>query len=395
MIDNRMNKRELLTVGIDASWACGNRTGTGRFTLDLVEGLLALDSANSYVLYFRECCRESNPLFQIDRRNVQKIVVDSRSTIFRVLFSLSRRLSRDSVDVFISPAFFLPLYGSKKWIVTFFDLHVYTLSKEWARCGTIVDFLLMRLLFPFSLRKADQVVAISHATKVDLLRLFPFVASKSMVVYPAVKDLKIGRSNRGVTDAEHASVNPYFLYVGNLSPTKNLERAIIAFSEFKKSDKRDYSFVLAGKDVGRYAERDLRPLVKRLQLDRYLRFLGFVSDEALEELYSSAYCLVYPSLSEGFGYPILEAMQFGVPVITSNVSSCPEVGGDAALYVDPLSEQEICEALEKIASDPQFRSTLIKKGQDRWKEFSLERTALGFLEALNRVRCEPQALESR
>jgi glycosyltransferase involved in cell wall biosynthesis len=375
-----------LKIGIDASWACGKRSGTGNFTLDLVNTLTRSDNSNLYILYFRECCKIENPLYQISKGNVRKSVVDSRSTVYRILFPLSRVLKADRVDVFLSPAFFLPMYGSRRWLVTFFDLNIYTLWRQWARPGTFAGLFLMSILFPLSLRKADRIVSISTATQRDLSRIFPGSASKCIVIYPGLNLSRFG-------DTEHARTtnisphlrHPFFLYVGNLSPTKNLERAIRAFAKFKEQDNKGFSFVLAGHDSAGYGIRTLRPLVTKVRMNEQVIFLGYVKDSQLAALYSQAYCLFYPSLREGFGYPILESMYFECPVITSNVSSCPEVGGDAAFYVDPLSEAELSHALEYITLNETRRKELVSKGKERWKAFSLDAMAANYLRLINQI----------
>ncbi len=375
-----------LRIGIDASWACGNLTGTGRFTHDLTESLTKLDSSNTYFLYFRECCKTSNPLYSINQKNVLKRVIHSKSRIFRILLPLSFQLRRDSIDVFLSTAYFLPLFGSKKWIVTFFDFNIFWLAREWSRPGTIKGLMLMRLLFPISIRKADHIVTISLATQNDLRHFFPQAGDKSSVIYPGVNmnlDENAERDKMNVRKSHEAS--PFFLYVGDLSPTKNLERFIWAFSNFKKHDQRQFKFLFVGKDVAGYLKTKLYPLTKSLRLEEFIEFCGYVSNEHLVELYSGATCLVYASLREGFGYPIVEAMHYGLPVITSNISSCPEVGGDAALYVNPSSIEELSLAMNRITQDESLRRELAARGRDRVRLFSVQAMATQYLSLLNRI----------
>ncbi len=380
-----LQKRKL-RIGIDASWACGNLTGTGRFTYDLIKNLTELDTKNTYFLYFRECCRTSNPLYGITQENVVKRVIDSKSKIFRILLPLSFGLRKDSIDVFLSAAYFLPLFGSAKWIVTFFDFNIYWLAKEWSRPGTLKGLMLMRLLFPISIRKAHHIVTISLATQNDLRHFFPRAWGKSSVIYPGVNMNRHEKAERDKTnDRTFRKRFPFFLYVGDLSPTKNLERIVRAFADFKKYDKRQFSFLFAGKDTSGYLENKLKPLVHELQLESSIEFCGFVSNDNLVDLYSRATCLVFPSLREGFGYPIVEAMHYGLPVITSNISSCPEVGGDAALYVNPRAVDELSLAMKRITQDESLRRELVARGKNRARIFSVQAMASQYLNLLVKV----------
>jgi glycosyltransferase involved in cell wall biosynthesis len=251
-------------------------------------------------------------------------------------------------------------------------MNIYLLSEEWIRLGKIFDYLIMRMIFPRSIQKADHIVTISKSTQKDLIKYFPMAENKSTIIYPGFNK-KIYKTspylskNGGSDDRK----NPYFLYVGVLSPTKNLERSIRAFNKFNEKSDIKYSFILAGRNDGKYLEKALKPLVKYLKLESFVKFYGFVSEEELNDLYAKAFCLLYPSLREGFGYPILEAMYLGIPVITSNVSSCPEVAGDAAIYVDPLSEEELFQAMNRITENKKLREDMIKRGDKRYNEFSL------------------------
>lgn len=375
-----------MRIGIDASWACGKRTGTGNYTLDLVESLTEEDHSNEYFLYFRDCCITSNPLYNINQANVTKVLVNSRSTLFRILVPLSKTLKKDKIDVFLSPAYFMPLYGSRKWVVTFFDLNIYLLSKEWIRSGKILDYLMMRILLPWSIQKADYIITISESTQKDLIKIFPITKNKSTIIYPGYHT-KMYETSSCLSKKENSddSMHPYFLSVGVLSPTKNLERSIRAFHKFNEISKIKYFFILAGRNDGKYLEKVLNPLVKNLKIERFVKFYGFVPDEELGDLYKKAFCLLFPSLREGFGYPILEAMYFGIPVITSNVSSCPEVAGDAALYVDPFSEEELYQAMIKVTDDKKLREDIIKRGRKRHIEFSLKAMANKYLTLLDSV----------
>jgi glycosyltransferase involved in cell wall biosynthesis len=160
------------------------------------------------------------------------------------------------------------------------------------------------------------------------------------------------------------------LYAGNVKPHKNLERLIEAFYLVRKRGLEHLKLVLIGDDISKYAA--LRRAVHQHQLHQYVRFLGYMSQETLAVLYRLAGVFVFPSLYEGFGLPPLEAMASGTPVVTSNVSSLPEVAGDAALLVDPYQASAIADGIERVLTDAALRGELREKGLARARQFSWE-----------------------
>jgi glycosyltransferase involved in cell wall biosynthesis len=380
-----------MRIGIDASWACGQRTGTGSYTFTLIRSLLAADHTNRYVLYFRSCCREGNPVFGIQQPNVTQKVVDSSSTLLRSTFLMSSAIARDHLDVYVSPAFLLPIARKTLYVSVFYDLNVFLLPACWMRKGTAFGWLALRFLLPLALNRADRVVAISAATRNDIAARFPKAARKLTAIHCPFDPSRFAVSGADEARAERPAGKPWFLYVGVMSPTKNLERLLAAFQIFKQSDSAGFSLVLAGRDCGDYRRRVLEPLVERLGLKEEVVWRDFVDDAELARLYKGARALVFPSLIEGFGYPIVEAMYFGTPVLTSATSSCPEIAGDAALCVDPRSVEAIANGMRQLANDETFRADLIARGKNRWRAFSPESIAAQWIELLNNVVGQKQA----
>jgi glycosyltransferase involved in cell wall biosynthesis len=170
---------------------------------------------------------------------------------------------------------------------------------------------------------------------------------------------------------------PYILFVGTLQPRKNIAKLIEAFSQLKN---KNTQLVIVGKKGWLWEEIFNAP-AKFGVLER-VKFLDFVSNEDLPGLYKNALCFVLPSLYEGFGLPVLEAMKFGCPTVISNVSSLPEVGGDASLYFDPQSVDDIAQKIEMVVSDEKLRAEMVKKGYNQVKQFSWEKTAKQTLKVL-------------
>ena len=256
---------------------------------------------------------------------------------------------------------------------------------------------LERMCFPFSrnsfgesiglkldalaIKKARHVIAVSENTRQDLMRYLGISAAKITVIYNGVDHQKF-RPN-GSTASEF----PYLLYVGSERPRKNLRRLINVFAEIKKLPQfGDLKLVKVGKPGRSPALRqNTLNMVKQAGLEGEVIFSEQVEDKSLQAFYSSARALVYPSLYEGFGLPVLEAMACGCPVITSNVSSLPEVSGDATLLIDPYSEHALYHAILRILSDLALRNHLISRGLERASHFSWENAAEATLEVYQRT----------
>lgn len=245
----------------------------------------------------------------------------------------------------------------------------------------------------YSVRKAKRIITISQASKDDIIKLYGIEPEKIAVIYPGIK--------------QHVSLTPhiypmnelktkykigddFLLFVGTLQPRKNIVRVIEAFSQLKKqkteNKEQDLQLIIVGRKGWQYEEILAAP--EKYDVKDKVKFLDFVPDEDLTLFYQHAKVFVWPSLYEGFGLPILEAMQQGCPVITSNVSSLPEAGGDAALYVDPQSVEEIAGAMGKVLTDKKLRDEMIAKGRKQVEKFSWEKAAQETLAVLQQVAKE-------
>ena len=256
---------------------------------------------------------------------------------------------------------------------------------------------LERICFPFStqeageeislekdaqaIRKAEAIIAVSENTKKDLLKYLQIPDNKITVVHNGVNHESFKPTYRPVLSS------PYILYVGSERPRKNLGRLLEAFAELKKVPGfTDLKLIKCG-DPGRSDSfRDVTlQKIKELRLDSEVIFIDTISDDMLSAYYTSARVLVYPSLYEGFGLPVLEAMACDCPVIASNVSSLPEVAGDAALLFDPYNTSDMYNSMKSILTDDILRDNLVKKGRIHCKAFSWQQTAVKTLNVYNRV----------
>jgi glycosyltransferase involved in cell wall biosynthesis len=229
-----------------------------------------------------------------------------------------------------------------------------------------------RYALPAILGRADRIVTISEASKLDIIRHYR-VSEKKISVTLLAADEKFCPIPAGTpSPAIHDLPRPYILNVGTLEPRKNLAGLVRAFAA-ARSKGMLHTLIISG--APGWGRSPLADLIQELALDDVVIFTGFVEDDDLPHLYAGADFFVYPSLYEGFGLPVLEAMACGTPVITSNVSSLPEVAGAAALLIDPCSTAELSGAMLRLAGDETIRRQLSIKGLERAGHFSWEQTS--------------------
>jgi len=367
-----------MRIGVDARSLSEPITGIGRYTLNLLQEMAANDS-NEWVLY------SHRPLQQGDWNKVNITVrtwnLPKWARILRMLWAQSAlplMAKKDEIDLFWSPAHRLPrhLPSSITSVVTIHDL-VWKHAPETMRpFSQKLDARLM----PEAIKMADWVIAVSKWTAKDLIVEVPEAEQKTSVIYEAGFLTSSQLISNGNLDEK------YLLFVGTLEPRKNLPRLLKAYSLLSYAIKDEYSLIIVGGKG--WGEDDINSIVKQLDIEKYVQILGYLSDKELASVYQEASMLVMPSLYEGFGLPLLEAMSVGVPVVTSNISSMPEIVGDAAVLVDPYNVNSIKEGVEKVLTDSKLRSRLSDAGYEQSKIFSWERSAretlLVFEEALSK-----------
>lgn len=229
--------------------------------------------------------------------------------------------------------------------------------------------------FPQFARKAARIATVSEFSKNDICSLYNIPAEKVDVVYNGSNELFKPSDAAAKSSArlKYADGCDYFLFVSAIHKRKNLANMLRAFDDFKKSSGSDSKFVVVGARAG--LQDDVDQVLQQMSCPGEVRFTGHLSSADLAEVMGGALCLVYASLFEGFGIPIVEAFNADVPVITSNVTSMPEVAGDAAILVDPLSVEQIAKAMADIAHNDALRTQLIEKGRLQRQQFSWDLTA--------------------
>lgn len=362
-----------MRVGVDATAVPRQRTGAGNYIVNLVRTLGQVDSTNEYVV-FGKSAHEPDLLPNGGTSNVRFIRQDFPGRGARLAWEqvgLPRQVRALRLDVLHSPHYTMPLRHAARSVVTFCDMTFVLHPDLHERVKRIFFPTMMRL----SARRADRLIAISESTRDDLVRMWGVDRSRVTAI-PLAADAEFHpRSQEEITEAcGRYGLRPggYILYVGMLEPRKNVDRLVEAFGTVA-DQLSGIDLVIAGRRGWMYEEIFAR--VEALGLRDRVRFTGYVVSEDLRALYSGARLFAYPSKYEGFGLPVLEAMSCGAPVVTTNVSSMPEVAGDAAILVAPDDVAGLAAALLRVSGDHALRDDLRCRGLARAKTFSWERCA--------------------
>jgi glycosyltransferase involved in cell wall biosynthesis len=345
--------------------------GIGTYVRNLLRQLGRQTQSHEYVVLCHaqdwDAVEECGPLFR-------PVVEAASAYSVREQFALPMDLRREAVDLFHAPHYVLPPLTPCRSVVTIHDcIHLRFPQYLPNRIG----YAYARAQMWMATHKAARVITVSEASKRDILRYFRVPESRIDVIYNAIDERfwQEPAADEVERVRERYRLNaPFVLYAGNIKPHKNLERLIEAFNllRHERADLKDVELLIIGDEISKYAT--LRRAVHRHKLHKHVRFFGFVPDQTLAALYRLARVFVFPSLYEGFGLPPLEAMASGTPVITSNVSSLPEVVGDAALMIDPYEPAAIADAMRQILTDPILHADLRTRGLARAREFSWERS---------------------
>ncbi|HYT06499.1 MAG TPA: glycosyltransferase family 1 protein [Rugosimonospora sp.] len=349
--------------------------GLGTYIRNIVNQLARMDDNSRYLLIGeRRHMAEFDPLPD----NFELLEYAHQPGTFRTHLHLPWLLRKRRVDILHMPWFYAPAIVPSRLLITVHDLSDVLAPPV----GASPPVQTGRLFFARrALNRADHIFAVSHASKRDLARFFHIPESKITVVYDAVDERFLNEPLPADADRileRHAVNSPYVLYAGNIRPQKNLPRLIEAFAVAKAELRGNPEFdqlklLVIGEALDRHA--DLRRAVVRARVREDVRFLGFVPGPVLRVFYSRALAFLFPSLYEGFGLPPLEAMAHGTPVLTSNVSSLPEVFQDAALLVNPENVFDIARGIRQILTENALRQTLRRRGYERARMYSWENAA--------------------
>ena len=369
--------KESVIIGIDARGLNKNKTGIATYIDELVKQFNTLDNdKNEYILY-------SNREIKIDAELNKKIKIKTYNKplgTFWVYFTLPKILKEDKVDVFWGTQHLLPMRNqytkSIKYVVTVHDLAIHKLKNvgEWK------NTLIQRLFLKTSCKNADKILAISKSTKRDIVDIFRIDANKIDVIYSGTnlnkQSTTIQEKEQDILEKFNVKDRNFLFFVSTIEPRKNIITLIKAFETIKEKDEKNtLKLILAGGLGWKYQE-----IIEAIDNSKYkqdINLAGYILKEEKECLLTNAKCFVYPSLYEGFGLPILEAMANEAIVVTSNVSSIPEVGEDAAFYFDDVKDyKELANVIEKVLNiSEQERKEKIRQGIEQTKKFTWDKCA--------------------
>lgn len=361
-----------MQIGIDVTAAVSQGGGIGRYTRELVQALAAVDPENTY--HFFSAKRPSTspvpfPLPATPNVHLHTAPLDER-WLYRLWYRLHLPLPVQWVtgrlDLFHSPDFVLPpVSGGIPTLLTVHDISFVHFPEVYP--AKLVRYL--NQVVPWSIERASHILADSEATKRDLATVWHVPPAKITVLYSGVHErFRPAKQQENITAVRQKyqiSSQPYILSVGTLQPRKNYQMLIRAFRPV--ADRFPHHLIISGGKGWLYDE--MMAEVDRQGLNGRVRFIGFVDDDDLPTLYSGADLFVFPSLYEGFGLPLLEAMACGVPVISSNASSLPEVAGDTAVLLSPHQPTAWTETILDLLAQPTKRAEMAASGLGRARQF--------------------------
>jgi mannosyltransferase B len=375
-VGNKMKK-----ISLELQWAVGKKTGVGWYIYNIVKELSKSDR-NDYIAEFINFMGRHDVKSQID----YDIKIKQNKMLTYTMYNfLTKKLNiRHNL-----------IFGTKSDIYHFFN---FTIPKniKGKVINTIYDTVFISAPetmgdrkeleeYKYGAQKSDLIITISESAKNDIIKNLGVTEDKIEIVYPGI-DLenysqKYEKEELERIRKKYNLPSEYILYLGTIEPRKNIERIIKAFIKYKEKVDDDLKFVIVGKKGWKY--ENIMKLIESMGTD--IIITGYIDEEDKIPIYKLAQFFTFPSLYEGFGMPVLEAMAAGVPVVTSNVSSLPEVAGDAAILVDPLNEDEIFEAYKKIRNDSNYREEMILKGYEQAKRYQWKYSAKKLEEIYDKI----------
>ena len=368
----------MINIGIDGNEAnVDRRVGIGEYAFEIINEFQKLKTQSArFIIYLKETPKHHMPT---PTSNFSYNIVGPKKLWTQFALPINLYLYRKP-DIFFTPTHYAPRFSPIPTTISIMDISYIFYPELFLK----KDLYQLTNWTKYSVAKAKAIFTISTSSNDDIIKTYSVDENNVHVTYPGIKQVS-GIKNK-VLSMEDLSKKfgvkgNYILFVGTLQPRKNIERLVEAFSMLSKSD---LSLVIVGKKGWQY--EDILRSPKRYGVEDRVKFLDFVEDDDLPSLYKNAACFVLPSLYEGFGLPVLEAMKYGCPVLISNVSSLPEAGGDAALYFDPTDSEDIARQIKRVLTDDKLRNAMIEKGKAQVKKFSWEKTAKETLRVLESLK---------
>lgn len=365
-----------MIIGIDGNEAnVQSSVGTSVYTHELLHYFATQASDETqFIIYLREPRMKTLPK---PSAYFSYRIVPAKKFWRDIYFPLYLYMHQE-IDVLFSPAHYTPRYCPVPIVVAIHDLAYEYFPHEFLK----KDLFKLRNWTQHAVKQARAIIAVSKSSRKDISKFYNIPKNKITTVYNGFKtytEVAKKRSTAEVLNTYHVKKNDYILYVGTLQPRKNITTLIHSFEKLHRLRPHTH-LIIAGKKGWLYDE--FFTITQNLEISHIVHFPGFVPDEELVHLYKGAGVYVLPSLYEGFGIPVAEAMYLGCPVIVSHNSSLPEVGGDAALYIDPHNEKELTAALLKVMGNEPLRQKMIKAGKQQVAQFSMKKMASETLDVI-------------
>lgn len=370
-----------MRIGVDARGInLYKGTGIGTYTENVLKNILNIDKENHYHIYW---C--GNDYTKYCKENSKIVMVSKKQKSFFEQIYFPNNLLKENIDLYHVPQNGIGLYENIhcKKIITIHDLIPYIMPETVGK-GYLNKFLKD---VPKLINNCNGIITVSEWSKKDILKFFPIIDENKIFVTPLAADGIYKPMDKekckSILNKHYNISKPFILYIGGFSGRKNVNSLILAFSKVYKKLNKDYNLVIVGanNDTAEY----LSSLSNSLEVSSRIIFTGFVPTEHLPILYNGCDLFVYPSLYEGFGLPPLEAMSCGACVVSSNLSSIPEVVKDGGILINPLDMKDFTDTLEKVLNDINLQQSLKSKALKRASLFSWEDTSKKTLEAYNKV----------
>jgi len=366
-----------MKIGIDArEFQAGRMTGIARYLWHFLRYTTTSDSPHEYVLF---CNQWTHVPF--DYPKLKKVIINEKITLIWDQLLLPLRMAREKIDVFLTPYFKVPLFLSSNVVLIINDLIPLFFPEEFGLFKRVY----FRLMCQMAVRRAARIVTISENSRDDIVKLFNVPADKIGIVHLAAEQ-RFRPTDIGIEEIRKKYTLPqkFILYVGNLSPHKNIHVLLKAYAALPLNLREQYKLVLGTPKSDKYLTH-IKKIIEGMELTRDVVFTGFIEDEDLPTVYHMSSLFAFPSLYEGFGLPPLEAMACGCPVVSSNTSSLTEVLGDAALFFNPHDVGEISSAIGQMLEDKDLQIKFRQKGLQRAKLFSIEKMGNKMLDVFESV----------
>jgi glycosyltransferase involved in cell wall biosynthesis len=362
-----------MKIAINTRLLLKNRLeGIGWFTCETMKRITRQHPEHEFIFIFDRPYAEEF----IFSENITPVVLTPPARhpfLFYLWFEhrIPQLLKKHKADIFVSPDGYLSLNTDVPQLAVIHDLSFLHRPQDlpWLK-GWYYNY-----FFPRFAKKAARIATVSNYSKQDIANSFKIDASKIDVVHNGIKNstLKLNDTKLEAVRKIYSEGYPYFLYVGALHPRKNIKGLLQAFEIFKSGNNNDVKLLIVGGEM--HKTGDIAETFRRMKFRDEVTFTGRVTEEELQKLFAAALSLVYVPFFEGFGMPVIEAMHAGVPVICSNTTSLPEVGGDAVIYASPDNTSQIASAMVEISVNSQFREELILKGYEQKSKFSWDKTS--------------------